>query len=301
MTLQLNIADVLVDLPKGIKNIPINENFQTFWSDRPECDINVNLSHVESDELLNTLDVLPDESFKIWFDGALLHALKRNATGVPLWSLEAMNEEMSEYRASYNPVGFDKYYYSRDDLICKELGLLILVLSLHARGGLVFHGSASILEGNGILCVGRSGIGKSTISRILHNQGAKVLCDERPVVRLMPSIREEDKEIQTPFLYGSPWPNDGGLALNDKAPLRRIYFLEHGLDNRITPLSAKESSTRLIQCANVLWEHPKLLDPCLQTIEALLANVPTAVLSFKPDEEVVEVIRQDLATERVIV
>ncbi len=299
MYLNLNIAGVGINLPESINSGPINPHFDTFWTESVTPDFSVEVRTIQPDESLSRQDLKPNKPFEIVYVGSGLRALRRTPEGIPLWSVETTNE-MCAYSVRYNPKILHDYYFSTDDLVFKDVGLLVLVLSLHARGGLLFHGSASILGNNGIICVGRSGIGKSTISRILDKCEATVLSCERPIVRLNPSMLGGDDSSCTASVYGTPWPNVGGFALNQSAPLRRIFFLEQGCENRITPLTAKEASPRLIQFANILWDHPKLFDPCLQTVEALLSSVPTAVLSFKPDESVVDVIRRDLVAERVI-
>ena len=294
---KLCIAGVIFDFPEPLGRIPINEYFRPFWQDNPAADLSVTVSSINSSDALTGTDSHAAGTFCIWFEDTVLWAVKRNEQGVPLWKLSGSNE-MSEYALSYNSAAFDRYYFSVEDLLCKDPGLLMLVLALHARGGLVMHGAAAELEGHGILCVGRSGIGKSTIARILHRRGANILCDERPVVRRV--TRPTDKPAR-PVVYGTPWPNDGGLACNGKVPLNRIYFLEQGPANRIIPLARTAAATRFVQFATILWDHPDLFDPGLETVEALLAEVPAAVLSFKPDEEVGDVIRQDLASDREII
>jgi hypothetical protein len=95
-------------------------------------------------------------------------------------------------------------------------------------------------------------------------------------------------------VYGSPWPSSGGFACNAFAPLRKIYFLEHGAADRLTPLTPREAFNRLIHVATIPWQDPALFDPCLATVEALLQSIPCAVLTFRPTPEVVDVIRKDL-------
>ena len=96
-------------------------------------------------------------------------------------------------------------------------------------------------------------------------------------------------------VYGSPWPSSGHFALNGSAPLRRIYFLEHGAANVIEPLTPQGALKRFIECAMIPWMDPAFFDPFIRPIENILRAVPAAVLRFVPDEAVVPFVKADLA------
>ena len=243
--------------------------------------------------------MLPLKHCEFKTQGNQIEVTRRNPAGEVLWRA-ATTTDFKRFAVQYNEPCFFDHYFSIEDLVCRDLGLLLLVLSLHTNRGLVFHGSASVLGDEAILCVGRSGVGKSTIARLLSKSGALVLSDERPVVRQWP-IPLDGQSAPLEFrVYGSPWPSSEGFACNKWGTLKRIYFLEHGRENKLTSLSATEAAARLMQVVSVpTWHDPTLFDPCLATAEALLESVPAAVLSFRPDEAVVDVIRQDLAANRV--
>ena len=220
---------------------------------------------------------------------------RRSSDGVALWRLRA-------------PLGFEQavvsWHPQRFHAVCGDylsswatsLGRSLLAFCLRARGGLVLHGSAATLDGQGILCAGVSGAGKSTMARLLHAAGADVLTDERPVVRQWPPpAGDRNPSAPAAFrVYGTPWPSSAGFARNAWAPLRRIYFLEHGTADGLTPLTPREAFNRLIHVATIPWQDAALFDPCLATVETLLQSVPCAVLSFRPTPDVVDVIRKDL-------
>jgi hypothetical protein len=187
---------------------------------------------------------------------------------------------------------FHRYYATYDRCWIRSLGRLMLSFRLRAAGGLVFHGTAAEMKGQGVLCVGPSGRGKSTLARLLDAAGFRVLSDERPVVRMYHGT--ETKASASFLAHGTPWHSSGGFALPESVPLRRIYFIEHGAENQMTPLPPGQALSRLIDVAIVPWQTPILFDPCLQTIEALLAAVPTARFAFRPDASAADVLRRSL-------
>ena len=219
--------------------------------------------------------------------------VRRSQEGEALWRIAA---PLAFERATvtWNPLRFAWFYGSYERAWGSGLGLSLLVLRLREQGGLVLHGAAAEVEGQGILCVGVSGTGKSTLARLLEAAGATVLTDERPVLRQWPAPAAGRVPFAAFRVYGSPWPSSAGFAREAWAPLRRIYFIEHGETDRMTPLSPRDAVSRLIHVATIPWQDPILLDPCLATVDALLSALPCAVLSFRPTPAVVDLIRADL-------
>lgn len=269
--------------------------FQSFLGNAPDADLNCDVSCVGPDKTLAFQSQAPDKPWSFTVTEAICDVVRRDQGGESLWRITGpLSFEKAD--VTWNPGRFEDFYGSYEQAWGKGLGLSLLVLRLRAEGGLVLHGAAAELDGHGIACVGISGVGKSTLARLLDGAGARVLTDERPVLRQWPAPAEVASS--TGFrVYGAPWPSSAGFARNEWAPLRRLYFLEHGEEDRITRLNPKEAVSRLIHVATIPWQDPVLLDPCLETVEALLRNIPCAVLAFRPTPEVVDVIRADLFPE----
>lgn len=200
-----------------------------------------------------------------------------------VWRLRS-SESFEEVALDWNPQAFDPLHPSLGQALGGSLGRAMVIFSLARRGGLIFHSTAAVLAGEGVIFAGPSGRGKSTLAKLLDAAGVPVLTDEWPIVRLLTAADEPERFR----VYGSPWPSSGGFARNDSAPLRRLYFLEHGPENRIEPVSRKEALRRFMLSARVPWHFPTFLDPMLATIESFLAEIPCAVLYFKPTAEVVD-------------
>ena len=165
------------------------------------------------------------------------------------------------------------------------IAVLALVLRLLYLKGIVLHCSASVVDGVGIICTGRSGQGKSTISAILDKAGIPVLTDERAIIRV---------EASGLRVYGSPWPSSGEFVLNSSAPLKKIYFIEHGLKNEVIPIAKGEALKRLLDVVMIPWMNSAFFDPVIEVLEKTVGDLSHAVLRFVPDGNVVDFIKADL-------
>lgn len=206
-------------------------------------------------------------------------------TGDLLWRMHGA-QPYDGMTFEWNP---DTYFQMYDDEIHGPYGIiaiLALVMRLLALKGVVLHSAAAVIDGAGIICTGRSGQGKSTISKLLNSAGIDVLTDERPIIRV------EGTGLR---VYGLPWPSSGGFVINSSAPLKKIYFIEHGLKNEILPLTKGAALLRLLDVVMVPWMNPAFFDPVIEVLEKIAGDIPNSVLRFVPDERVVALIQQDLA------
>jgi hypothetical protein len=292
----LTIAGARFVLNGALDLQQLPSSFTPFLDTAADFDVQCAVNLLGPSDAVSTLPLVVDDPWSFRVNAGRIDVCRRNEAGATLWRIRG-SLSMDEAEVSWHPTLFTKHYESYEKAWETGLGLSILVLLTRDAGGLLFHGSATTLDGMGVLCVGVSGRGKSTIATLFDTGDGVALTDEHPVVRQSTS-RDGEMAFQ---VHGSPWPSSAGYARDDAAPLKRIYFLEHGPENVIHPLSPSEAFQRLIKVALIPWQDPQLFDPCLSTVEALLANVPAAVLSFVPDESVVDAIRQDLASERVIV
>ncbi len=292
----ITIAGVKVSLTGAFNLSALSPFFASFLLDPLEADLACGMHNCGADNTLLRQPLASERAWSFHIDEGTCRVARRHRSGATLWRIEA-SLSFDRFRAAWHPLLFPEIYGSYEAGWSLGLGRLMLLLRLHRHGGLIVHGMAAELEGQGILCMGVSGTGKSTIARLLHEAGASVLSDERPVLRRWPPPAAAAGAPGQPVafrVYGSPWPSSGGFVRNAWAPLRRIYLLKHGDKDRLTPMAPRAAVTRLIQVAAILWQDPALLDPCLATLEALLGAVPCAELAFRPTASVVDLIRADL-------
>jgi MoaA/NifB/PqqE/SkfB family radical SAM enzyme len=106
---------------------------------------------------------------------------------------------------------------------------IVLAQVLAERQGCFFHASGMLVDGKGLLFVGHSEAGKSTMIKMLRGQG-EILCDDRIVVRRWP----EGFHIHGTWSHGElPDVSPAG------GPLGAILFLEKAEANELIPITER--------------------------------------------------------------
>ncbi len=173
------------------------------------------------------------------------------------------------------------------DLIYDFLQILLINYLASRKEGILAHAvGIRDADGRGWLFAGKSGAGKSTIARLWHgHEGAQVLNDDRIIIR-----RFGDRF----FMYGSPWHGDFSDYLKtcaQKARLKDIFFIHHGLKNIIRPVSGA-ASFRLLYPAiiPVFWDD-ELIRNIIIFCERLIDRVACFHFGFKNDGKLPDFVR----------
>ena len=177
--------------------------------------------------------------------------------------------------------------YPLDELLIMHRLTQERAIELHSVGIIGPDGASNLF-------VGHSGAGKSTTARLwtsLHK--VKILSDDRIIVRESPAreLQPGDDPRQI-FMYGTPWHGEGCYALPERAPLNRIFILEHGQGNIITRLTPSQAVGELFARAFVPFHRHEYIESALSFLEQLVESVPCYRYSFEPDERAVEKIQQ---------
>jgi hypothetical protein len=169
----------------------------------------------------------------------------------------------------------------------------LAVVFLAPRRGLLHHAATAEYRGRMWLFPGRSGRGKSELAELLaRHPEFRVVGDD--------SVATRDWEVPQGGrgrfrAYGTPWPSTAGFAINAAAPVGGLFFLEHGLENRLELLSPREALHRLLPTTNLLWWHPEWLTVMLDGCNRLANSVPAWRFSFAPTLAAAEVLAEFLA------
>ena len=161
--------------------------------------------------------------------------------------------------------------------------LLLQGLLARGRGAEIHACGIADASDRGLLVVGQSGAGKTTMARLWEGVGgAKVLSDDRIILR-----RVGDSFT----MYGTPWHGEAALAEPASAPLTGVFFLEHGAANTLVPVRGATAATRLFASGFPPFFDRDGLDFTLKFLGDLVAEVPCHELCFAPDNRVVEFVQ----------
>jgi hypothetical protein len=187
---------------------------------------------------------------------------------------------------------------------------LLIMHRLTQEPAIELHGVGIVgPDGATNLFIGHSGAGKSTTARLwtsLHK--VEILSDDRIIVREHP-VREhppaEDRICQEKsyesnlpeaateiYMYGTPWHGEAHFALPQRAPLQRIFVLEHGHGNVLTRLTRSQTVAELFARAFVPFHRHEYVDHALSFLERVADSIPCYRYSFEPDARAVEKILQ---------
>ena len=174
------------------------------------------------------------DAWELWADDrrCVFRTRRREASGHPLWSM-TIDRGFNHGRIYCSKEAFVSSGKSMlaQNIVQYPLDQLLMIHTAAARSAaLLLHAAGGSIDGNGVLFAGRSGAGKSTVSRLLgHNNGdgARFLSDDRVMLRRFGGKLS---------MYGTPWPGDAGIAINESVPLKAVCFLRHADDTTLIDL-----------------------------------------------------------------
>ncbi len=165
----------------------------------------------------------------------------------------------------------------------------LLTIQLLAQGrGVEVHACGVVdVELGGLLFVGVSGAGKSTMGlQWAETPRVQLLSDDRII------LRRVDDQI---WMYGTPWHGEAALARPECAVLRHVFFLKQGTANLRTNVRQTDAIARLIGCAFFPFHSRDGIDAGLSALSEVTARVPCHELTFVPDPCVVPYLRTECA------
>ena len=150
------------------------------------------------------------------------------------------------------------------------------------RAACVLHSSGTILNGQGLLFVGHSEAGKSTMVKMLQGK-AEILCDDRNIVRRWP----EGWRVHGTWSHG-----EVPQVSSASAPLGAILFLQKSNRNRLRLLeNRKEIVTRLLSCLIRPMASTDWWEKMLALIGSVAREIPCYQMEFDQSGNVVVVLK----------
>ena len=161
---------------------------------------------------------------------------------------------------------------------------LLLMHYLAQEKGVTLHACGIVLEDKGILFLGESGTGKSTLARMWDQEsGVDILSDDRVIVR------RQESQFR---VYGTPWHGEATFGSPREAKLERIFFLRQGQKNSLKEMKGLDTLSHLLTCSfSPLWDS-QAMEFVLEFFSQLTAQVPCQELSFRPEKSALALVKK---------
>ncbi len=162
---------------------------------------------------------------------------------------------------------------------------VLFVNRIWRLGGVEVHGCAVKAPGGlGVLFVGHSGAGKSTMARLWTSAlpGTNILSDDRVVLR---------SDAAGARMFGTPWHGDACFARAESSPVSAIFVIRHGARNVARPLTPIQASAELFARNFIPFHDPEAVAATLDVLERVARAVPVFALDVVPTRAVVDHVR----------
>lgn len=158
---------------------------------------------------------------------------------------------------------------------------IVHTLLLAPEGGFLLHSASAVRNGRAYLFAGRSGAGKTTISRLTPTD-VVLLSDEISYVR---------RHGEGYRAFGTPFAGELGTAgPNISAPVAALYLLAHGSSNHVQALGRAEAARALLESILFFAEDAELVRMVFEAACEFVCRVPVYRLTFAPQPRVWDLI-----------
>ena len=155
-------------------------------------------------------------------------------------------------------------------------------------GSVPVHSSVVVCDGRAVMCLGESGTGKSTHTRLWLENIAKthLLNDDSPIVSLI------GDEVR---VYGSPWSGKTDCYLLENHPIAGLLRLEQRKENSIRHLGVVESFAALQpSCPPSLAKEEHCMDLLVSFISKVIERVPAYRMGCLPNADAAQMSHKTL-------
>ena len=150
-------------------------------------------------------------------------------------------------------------------------------------GRMPIHASAVVNDGRAVLCLGESGTGKSTHTRLwLKNiESTHLLNDDSPIVSV-----EEVAAGGCARAYGSPWSGKTACFRQESHPVASLLRLMQRQENSIRRVSKLEAFCALQpSCPPAMGHDERLLDMVTGFVGKVISTTPVYIMGCLPNDE----------------
>jgi hypothetical protein len=157
----------------------------------------------------------------------------------------------------------------------------LLMVNYLAQGrGVITHACGIKKDDRGLLFVGESGAGKTTMAKIWSQESdVEVLSDDRTLIR-----KKGDHFV----MYGTPWHGEGKFGSPGSVKLDQIFFINHAEENSISKSNNAHSVRQFLLCSFPPFWDAAGMEYSMDVFSDLAAAIPCRMLSFKQDGSIIE-------------
>lgn len=285
-----NIAGMTMSIKSDIPitDSTFNEKFKHFEVDNPLDDV-IELHHHFDLPPLNKEDlgklIYQKAPWSIFRKGNSWIYITPSLESMRVQTVAVFNGELTKGNIYHN--GDTKFlkgnaktltFFSTDQVLFADI--------LSKRNAIIIHSSGVILNNQGLLFVGHSTAGKSTMVSLLNGMG-QVLCDDRNI------IKAENGGFT---VYGTWSHGTVPIVSSAKAPLRAIFFLNKAPDNKsentISPLKDKRKIRNMILALIIKsLKSEEWWDQILPLVGKISSEVPCFTLTFDKSGQIRDSLR----------
>lgn len=173
-----------------------------------------------------------------------------------------------------------------------EIILHILYTHLVQKHFIQVHSSLISYGKHGIMFLGPSGIGKTTQAELWNKyMGAQIINGDLVFVQ----------QTKQEFLgWGSPWHGSSPYCENTCIPLKAMVILKQAKENTLRRITGFEMVSEVAKSIFYPMWLENGTELCLETLDALLKQVPVYELSCKPDEDPVRLLYNELVDSKLL-
>jgi len=161
------------------------------------------------------------------------------------------------------------------------LGPIVLYYLTLKSEAIMMHASGIFEHNRGRLFTGFSGAGKSTMAYLWQKSGAKIINDDRLIIR-----KENGKYVMynTPMFY---------IDVPKKAPLNSVYLIKHGQSNNLEKIKGAAAVSGLMAFCVQHNYKSEFIERQLAFLTELCNTIPVYDTGFLPDTSIVDFIKNN--------
>jgi len=177
-----------------------------------------------------------------------------------------------DFFAQWDPqAGTGKVRQSANPYAIDSVLRIVHTLLLAREGGFLLHAASAVRNGKAHIFTGRSGAGKTTLSRLAPGD-VTLLTDEISYVR---------KSADGYTAFGTPFAGELAKAgENVSAPLAAVYLLVQGPENRLEPMVEAEAVRTLMRNILFFAQDEATVQSVFKSACEFAARVPLYRMTF---------------------